>query len=498
MSVDWSRLVRRAAAGVLLFGCVVLAASASADPWLAPGDPGARQDVDLLADTGALDIPVNTWPIPWGQIAGALARVNPDRLSAAQQLAYERLLAGIRAVQEARGGFGFEASAAPGRPALRWFGNTPRGKESAGVGYSGYNGNLAYRFNVSAVYGSRDHQRARFDGSYVSAVLGSWIMTAGQINQYWGPGWSGSLILGTNARPVPGLTLTNYTSAPFDNVALHWLGPWTFKLYAGKLTDSRYIDHPFLLGGRFDFRPLPDLEVGLSRTAEWGGQGRPQNWHCLWETVIGLTNKKANNVDCANQLGGYDLRYTVPAIATDFYAQAIGEDAAGGLPTKFTDLLGVSHWGAIGDDGGNYRAFLEYANTTVNSGTQPLPNVAYENGHYRSGYRFRGFDMGYPTDNDSELWTAGVVLQGADGGSMTVLLRRGTLNRDNTNAYEPWGGNTLAPVRTGLDEIDVYFRPSFLGGHLKLDLGVTRWAPAGLPSETGLHGELAWEQGFSV
>ena len=488
----------RAAFMACALALAVAASRARADPWLAPGDSQLRQDVELLADSGVLEVPITTWPIPWGELASALDTVDPDKLDAPQQLAYQRLVGEMRAVQEGAGGFGYALAAAPGRPALRWFGATPRGKSEAGAAYSGYSGNMAFRLDVSAVYGSRDHQRGRLDGSYVAFALGSWIFTAGQIERYWGPGWSGSLIYGTNSRPVPGVSLTNYVAHPFASPVLHWLGPWNFTLFAGKLEDARYVAHPFLLGGRFAFHPLKGLEIGFSRTAEWGGAGRPQSWHCLWTTVIGLTNQQHHNVDCANQLGGYDLRYAIPAIATAFYGQAIGEDAAGGLPTKFTDLLGASHWGAIGSDGGNYRAFLEYANTTVNSFKQPLPNIAYENYLYQSGYRFRGFDMGYPTDNDSELWTAGVVLQAADNGSMTFLVRHGTLNVDNTNVHEPWGGNKLAPVRTALDEVDGYFTPAFLGRHLQFGLGITRWAPVGLPAETGVHALVEWQQGFGT
>ncbi len=482
---------------VLLFGVGGFVRPAHADPWLSPGNVQARQDVELLQDSGVINIPITTWPIPWGSLAAALAPVQVDTLSPAQQGAYERLLERIQAVQAGGNRVGYMLEAAPGRPALRWFGATPRGKQAVGVSWAGYTGNLAFHFNVAAVYGNRDHQRVRFDGSYISFTLGNWILTAGQIDQYWGPAWSGSLILGTNSRPVPGLMLTNYISRPFDSPILHWLGPWIFTLFAGRLGDTRYIAHPFLLGARFAFRPLSGVEIGFSRTAEFGGAGHSQSLSCLWQTIIARTNKDPNQgVDCANQLGAVDARFHIPHTRFDFYGQMNAEDTAGGSPTKWTDLLGLSAWGNVGTDGGNYRAFLEYANTTVNSYRVPEPNVAYENHIYRSGYRYRGFDLGYPTGNDSELFTIGVNLIGVNGGVVTLLLRHGTLNRDNSNVNEPWGGNKFAPVRTALDELDVYFRPSFWDGHLYLGAGLTRWVPYGLPVELGLHGEVSWQVNF--
>lgn len=496
---------RRKVSVLLVLLAVVTAAGltvprrAMADPWLSPGDVQARQDVELLADTGVINVPITTWPIPWGSLAAALGSVNIDKLSPVQQLAYERLLEDIRTVQAGSDQVGYKLEAAPGRPALNWFGDTTRGKQQAGTSWSGYNGNLAFRFNVAAVYGSRDHQRVRFDGSYLGVELGNWILSAGQIDQYWGPGWSGSLILGTNSRPVPAVMLTRNVAEPFQTPILHWLGPWTMTVFAGRLEDDRYIRHPYLLGMRVAFRPLAGVEIGFSRTAEFGGKSRPQSWNCLWKSFIGRTNQTSGSraADCSNQLAGMDARFNVPHTHFVFYGQMNAEDTSKASLTKWTDLLGLSRWGSIGSYGANYRTFLEYANTTVNSYKTPKPNIEYENSIYQSGYRYRGFALGYPTDNDSELWTLGLTLQGTDNGEMTFIVRHGTLNRDNTNNFEPWGGNKLAPVRTALDEADVYFSPSLWGGRLDLGLGITRWGPAGLPVELGLHAEIGWQMGFS-
>lgn len=494
-----ARLSRILARALILSLCLAPLAG-RADPWLNPGDIQARQDVELLSDTGVIDIPITTWPLPWGSIAAQLATLNPDALSPAQQLAYNRLLTGIEAVQAGGDELGYEVAAAPGRAPLNWFGNTTRGKEQAAISYSGYYGLAAFRLNLIGVYGSSDHQRGRFDGSYVSFALGNWILTAGQVEQWWGPAWSGSLILGTNARPAPGVIFSRNVATPFNVPVLKLLGPWTLTVFAQRLENDRYVPHPFLLGARLAFRPLAGVEFGLSRTAEFGGEGRQQGWYCIWQTFIGRTNRNLNNLssDCSNQLAAFDTRFHIPHTDMDFYSQWNAEDSGGGYPSKWSDLFGLSYYGPVGSDGGNYRTFLEYANTTTDSYKGGVPNFEYENlPVYHSGYRYRGVSLGYPTDNDSELWTAGVTLQGADDGGLTFLLQHGTLNRDNTNVNEPWGGNKIAPVRTGLNEVDAYYTPSFWSRHLTLNLGVTRWAPFGLPVETGVHGQLIWQQAFS-
>ncbi len=41
------------------------------------------------------------------------------------------------------------------------------------------------------------------DGSYLGVNVGNFMLSAGYIERWWGPGWDGSLILSTNARPIP-------------------------------------------------------------------------------------------------------------------------------------------------------------------------------------------------------------------------------------------------------------------------------------------------------
>ena len=47
----------------------IVAGLCHADPWLAPGDEGLRNDIQLLADAGILRGPVTTWPLSWPDIA---------------------------------------------------------------------------------------------------------------------------------------------------------------------------------------------------------------------------------------------------------------------------------------------------------------------------------------------------------------------------------------------------------------------------------------------
>ena len=116
---------------------------AQADPWASPGEIGVRNDIEILVDSGVIDIPVTTWPIPWGSVAHALRRVHPRTLTPLEREAYDELERHIERVQGGGNHLGYKVALAPGRPSMNWFGQTTRGKEEAGVSDSGTTGILA-------------------------------------------------------------------------------------------------------------------------------------------------------------------------------------------------------------------------------------------------------------------------------------------------------------------------------------------------------------------
>ena len=65
-------------------------------------------------------------------------------------------------------------------------------------------------------------------------VLGNWSASLGKVDRWWGPGWDGSLILSTNARPIPAISLDRRIAEPFENKWLSWIGPWSFHSFIGQ------------------------------------------------------------------------------------------------------------------------------------------------------------------------------------------------------------------------------------------------------------------------
>jgi hypothetical protein len=116
------------------------------------------------------------------------------------------------------------------------------------------------RLNAVRAWRPTDGDSVRLDGSYVGMTIGNWMLSAGYPERWWGPGWDGSLILSTNARPPPQLAINRNFSTPFRQRWLEWLGPWSLTSFMGELDEEgRVVDEPLLFGVRISAKPLPQF-----------------------------------------------------------------------------------------------------------------------------------------------------------------------------------------------------------------------------------------------
>lgn len=485
---------------------------AQADPWLAPGDPALRQDIQLLADAGIIRAPVMTWPMSWPDIARDVLAAPS---SAAVDPVLENALARVqRAARDAAitgpGGLELRAAAAASPTPLRTFADSPREEGEVGAALSFMSERFAGRVQVTAVANPQDDRAVRFDGSYLGVNVGNFMVSAGYMQRWWGPGSEGSLILGTNARPIPSFTVErNYTDA-FESPWLRWIGPWRASLAIGKsesadterdgallvLSDTKF------LAARVNFRPRPWIDIALTRTAQFCGANRRCNLSTFRDLLLGHDNRSARlslAAEPGNQMAGYDLRLTSPwkGFPVAGYAQFIGEDEANGLPSKFLGLLGAEFWGV--NALGNYRLHAEYADTTCAFTRQnPFYDCAYRNpAIFPQGYTFRGRIIGHPLDNDGQMVSVGGILVRPDGDSWNVLLRRAELNR---GGHTPDLAHALSASPATVRNLEIqYNRPLDLGrwGRGRMRFGVGFDSTSGPVSDRAdVRGFLEWQQGL--
>jgi len=464
---------------------MLLPSFSSADPWLAPGDEVARHDIEMLADAGVIKGPITQWPISWPDIARDVNGFDQlGELNAGEQAALSRLRRTARAMMRTNQIQGHARVAGTNQPEeLRGFAATPReeGEIEGGIAWTGKY--LAIRAQATAVANADDGKTWRPDGSYIGVTAWNMMLSAGYTDRWWGPGWDGSLILSSSARPIPTITLERNYSDPFKVPVLKWLGPWRASIGLGALESERDdFDDTRIFEARVTFKPWRHVEIGLSRTALICGKGRPCSLGTFWDMFIGNDNDQDLPEQPGDQLAGYDLRFSSPWRRVPFalYGQMIGEDEAGALPSKFLGLFGVEQWGSVG--AGSYRVHVEYADTTCEFSRQvPQFDCAYESSIYTVGYRFRGRAIGHSVDSDSRMTTLGVLYVGPVGASWELVTRDAKLNRDATAAEEP--AHTLAPLATDVKSVDLFYRRSLIGGQLTAAAGFESREIASLSSK---------------
>ena len=464
----------------LLFGvflAATLPATTYAGPWLEPGDIWLKSDVQLLADAGIITSPISSWPLSWGDIAQDLnSAIDTEQLTPTVRAAYERLRerAGDELrVAEVALDTGFRLAEKPQE--IRGFLDTPRGEQEvwASAEYTGER--LAVRLRGSVVNDDPfDDTEARADGSYAAVAVGNWMIGASLIERWWGPGWNGSLILSSNARPIPALVIERNFSTPFETPWLRWIGPWSTSVIWGELESDRAVPNTRFFGWRVNFKPLRSLEIGLLRTAQWCGEGRQCDLDAFAKVLAGDSNLDTGDTnDVANQLAGFDARWSrgTGRFPIAVYGQLIGEDEAGGFPSRFMGQFGVETWGSFDNGAVRWRAYGEFADATCQfNEASKLFNCAYENFFYPSGYRYRGRAIGYGSDSDSRNLTFGVVVSDISGGDWSATIRRLDVNR----AGAPQAAHSISPTPVDVLDVDLQYRRRLEYADITIGLGADR------------------------
>ena len=148
-----------------------------------------------------------------------------------------------------------------------------------------------------------------------------------------------------------------------------------------------------------------------------------------------------------------------------FYMQAIGEDEAGFLPSRYMAMLGIETSGYI-KNRWSYRWYAEWAGVSCDIfKSEQGFGCAYNHGIYETGYRYRGRVVGHPAESDARIVSTGFVLVSNSDTQWHALIRTGDLNRGGA------ARNTLTPIPLELNSIDLTHSRS-LGRFGWLDIGL--------------------------
>jgi len=442
---------------------LLLSFSSSAEPWVDTSNIFLRASIQQLADAGYIKTPTTTYPLMWINIANDLTDIPLNSLDEKTQDSYAYVMHQLKLAKRNEKTIEFNAALKDNR--FTSFGDSFREKNNIGIRSSWISDSFAVK--LSTTYSNSIDDKIRYDGSYLATFVGNWVISAGMQDKWWGNGWDSNLSLTNNARPIPALSFTRKAAEPFVIPFTEYGIPWTVTSFMGVMDDNRVIKDTLLWGFRLNFKPTQNLEIGITRLAQWGGEGRPQNGSTFWNVLIGKDNcgnSGRAGLDCGtngelepgNQQAGYDIRYTVNLYDTTFslYGQYFAEDGSSkdnssSILTEPQVEVGIDTHLSLFKK--TTTLFLEYSDTFADCSDQDgIVNGNCFNEHhiYQTGMRYNQRTIGSLYDNDANNIVLGLISTIDPNTHITLKLRKLLLNKDNVDKApdNPIIGNPLTKV----------------------------------------------------
>jgi len=470
----------------LLTLCIILSFDLLAAPWVEVDDIGLRADIQLLADTGVINIPVSTYPLMWASVAQSIENTDPQELTEMQQVAYSRIKRKLATATNSSIQSTLEVDLNTNDRRFSSFGNKASEKQRAAISLEKISSNWAGKININYSNSNTsfvDNAGINLDGSYLAYKLDNWVISLASLDQWWGPGLDTSLIMSNNSRPLPALSIRRNTSIPFESPILNWIGPWTFSAQMAQLENERFIPDARIWSSRATFKPYRKIEIGLAWSYQWAGEGQPSSFEQFFNGLVGETEcvngasscDEALQTKLGNQLAGFDARWSdsINGIPYALYAQTIGEDSPSPGTLQISDksfLYGIETQFNFQQQ--QILANIEYSDTQANCGARgdTTQDCFYEHGLYKSGYRYYRRSIGSTYDNDAKSLVFTLFGQQINGNSWQLKLRNLNLNTNNRDRYpnDPELGNSVSKIALQVDQIEFQYQFNLFNGRLSV------------------------------
>ena len=202
--------------------------------------------------------------------------------------------------------------------------------------------------SAAAFFGKDGETGTRIGETAIETGTRSAALQFGKIATWYGPGRLGALILTNNAQSYPGIRLHNPVPIAVPGF-FSFLGNAQYDLFLARLESARPIPNPLLFGMRLAARPSRFLELGVSRSMIYGGEGHDSGLSAWWDAFAGENTNDPGDKGLVNQIAGFDVTLTLPfpSQPVQAYLEMAGEDAAHlfgtpiPAPSKFAYVTGV-------------------------------------------------------------------------------------------------------------------------------------------------------------
>ncbi|HSF31003.1 MAG TPA: capsule assembly Wzi family protein [Candidatus Tectomicrobia bacterium] len=217
----------------------------------------------------------------------------------------------------------------------------------------------------------------------------------GRESLWWGPGFNGSMLFSTNARPFD--LVKAGAAEPFT---LPWifesLGPIKLTYFLGQLEEAREFPRTKLTGIRLNLAPTSFLELGISRVVQFNGDGRPSvGFGDYLQILFGPGSDAADSPLNNNSLLSADFSLRLPNVSRylplfrdlEIYGELGWDDTCCDdifIPLLPGGVIGLYSPNLFGSAQTELR--IEYAATS---------KIQFNSSIYTSGYAFKGHPIAH-------------------------------------------------------------------------------------------------------
>ena len=449
---------------------VCLALPAGASPWAEVGDNQLRADLELLQAAGVAKEITVQWPLPWQSLSADLSRADLAGQPVSVQQAVQRLLARAHA-ETAPGLTAWASLDATNKPGLVYgFDGLGRGEGQAQLALELNSGIFSGRLALGGItqdFGGKTN-KIMPDGSYLSARLGGIRVYGGYLDHWWGPGQISTLQLSNNARPMPQIGFMRSSTQASSWPILCWLGPWQVEFFIAKFDGPQIQSGVYYDATRLTVNPFPGLEIGISKTEQFCGQGHP----CVPLRDYFTNFDFSTHPNNVNGEGSIEIKYAgkVSAVPFQVYAQMMNEDYSWTTSSGSSYLIGSSIFLPV--NGHPLKLTAEYANTIATKTPfgfgSHIYGYTYTDTQFPDGMHYRGRTLGFSLDTDSSLLSLQGSMSDDDGRFYELAFHHATIG----NHHSPPGINSVSytPVIVNMAEARVSLPFTLNHRTFKLDL----------------------------
>ena len=293
--------------------------------------------------------------------------------------------------------------------------------------------------------------------TYVAMKYAGFDWSVGKQSLWWGPGEGGELLMSNNATPL-WMAQLNSTSPVYIPGVSKILGPIETDNFFGSLAEHQFPAGPYMFGQKFSCKPLPDLELGISRTVVFAGQGHvPLTFGSFWNSFTSFTNVPVSVKFSRNDPGArhaqFDLSWRLPKLQRwlTFYSGSIVHDDVNALPNARAGVnpgIYLSHFPKIPKL--DFRAEAVY--TDPPGATQQGGRFLYYEIVYHDLYINNGYLMGSWIGREGKGYQAWSTYSISPQSSIQVSFRNAKIAKDFIpRGSTQWDGTISAMLRIRKD-----------------------------------------------